>query len=136
MEEEHDEYADKTTLVRSTQRSRFGADGIVRHTIMEGSELMADEARDILRLHSKQIGGKKLRIVVDPGGVAFPTHEVRQTFSQPETVKLIKAVALLTTSGWTRMMANLSFAFKKPEIPVKFFTNEEDAVKWLQTFPL
>lgn len=132
--EEHDEYADKTTLVRSTQRSRFGSDGILRSTIVIGTELMAEDARETLPLHSKQIGGKKLRVFIDPADVKFTTKEVRDAFSREDTVKYLSAVALLVADSMARFLGNLSLAFGGAKVPVKFFPSEDAAIQWLQKF--
>jgi hypothetical protein len=134
--EEHDEFAAKTTLVRATQRSRFGADGILRQVIIPETEFMADDARETLALHVKQIGGKKLRILINTSGVPVSTAQVRDSFSRPDTVTLVSAVALLVnTPALTRMLRNLSLALKREQVPIKFFGTEEAALQWLQSFP-
>ena len=134
MTDERDEFSDKTTVVTRNQRSRFGPDGILRQTVIPGTEFTDEEAQETLAVHSKQIEGKKLRILVDTRTVPVTASEARLSYSQPQTDKLVSAVALWIVSPSKRVFGNIALGLSRAAVPVKFFTSEEEALTWLRTF--
>jgi hypothetical protein len=77
-------------------------------------------------------------------GISYPclfdiTHikpvnkEVREYFAT-EGAKLIKAGAIITKSLFTKMLANIFLSINKPQIPIKLFSDEASAIKWLKKY--
>ena len=48
-----------------------------------------------------------------------------------EGAECITASALLVESALSRMIGNIFLTINKPDVPVKLFTNEQEAKKWL-----
>ncbi|MGQ0829315.1 MAG: DUF7793 family protein [Bacteroidota bacterium] len=46
----------------------------------------------------------------------------------------MKALALLTRSPLSRMIANIYLTLKKPAYPTKVFSDETEARKWLKQY--
>ena len=51
-----------------------------------------------------------------------------------EVTSLNIAMAILTSSLMTVLLANFFIKFKQPATPTKMFKNEEKAIKWLLSF--
>lgn len=55
-------------------------------------------------------------------------------FKREDSPERTIARAVLTSSVADKLVQHILLALFKPNVPLKFFTNEEDAVKWLLTF--
>jgi hypothetical protein len=75
-------------------------------------------------------------------GVAFPalayikhvkvvSKEARDYFAVEGTDLLLK-LALVTDSGFSKILGNMFLLLDKPMTPTKMFTNKEEATKWLR----
>jgi hypothetical protein len=57
-------------------------------------------------------------------------------FAGQETPKFIKALAVITNSSISKMIADLFLLVYKPSYPTKLFTSEEDAIAWIKKYHL
>ena len=78
-------------------------------------------------------GENKICWVGDVTNALFPTREARD-YAAEETPHLIKALALITNSEISKLVANVFLVLKKPPYPTKMFTNAQEAKAWLRTF--
>lgn len=60
-----------------------------------------------------------------------PDKATRQ-YSTEHLPKVYSAMAMVSQTGLAQLIMNLLFRFKKPPIPMKSFTNKEEAMKWLK----
>src|SRR5687767_10005488 len=67
-------------------------------------------------------GGRKLCMLADITE-AVPAEKATRERAAEEFPKHVKAIALLTRSPLSKMIANLFFALKPPTYPMKMFTN-------------
>ncbi|HEY0030207.1 MAG TPA: STAS/SEC14 domain-containing protein [Bacteroidia bacterium] len=65
---------------------------------------------------------------------ATPLDRESREFTAQELPKLFKAMAIISISPLGRFIANGFLAVNKQPIPIKFFTNEQDARDWLKQF--
>lgn len=61
-------------------------------------------------------------------------NDARQYLSSEEVMKHCSALAIIAKSLGEKIAANFFITFSKPARPTKFFSNEEDAIKWLLNF--
>lgn len=80
-----------------------------------------------------QAGSKKICWLGEISKASFPTDEARD-YAGEETPKLVKALALITNSVISRMIANVFLTLKKPSYPTRMFTNEANAREWLRQY--
>ncbi len=78
--------------------------------------------------------GESYPLLVDARDVSSITKEARDYFASPEGTVLISASALVLDSVLNRFLGNFFLQINKPKVPLRLFTNIEDAVKWLQQF--
>jgi hypothetical protein len=81
------------------------------------------------------IGDKKVCMIAEtrPGQQAQLKREQRSTFAR-ELSAITKAMAVITTSPLSRMIANIFFSFTPPDYPLKMFNSEEEARKWIRKY--
>ncbi|HEY6783150.1 MAG TPA: STAS/SEC14 domain-containing protein, partial [Candidatus Dormibacteraeota bacterium] len=78
---------------------------------------------------SAAAGGRPCPLLVDMREMAGITREAREYFTSSSHG--ITAVALLTASAVTRMIANFFIGLRKAQVPTRMFRSEQDAVAWL-----
>jgi hypothetical protein len=81
----------------------------------------------------KQItGGKKMCMIIEGHPQAETPKKEDRDFISEKLAEVTKAMAILTPSAVSRMVANLFFLFKPAQYPMKMFVSVSDAKMWLQ----
>lgn len=62
------------------------------------------------------------------------SKDAREFVASPEVTRLNIAMAVITGSASTRMLANFFIRINKPETPTRLFTSHQKAIEWLNTF--
>ena len=78
-------------------------------------------------------GGKMVSLLVDMRGIKSTTKPAREYMATIGTT-LVKACALITGSGFNRMLGNIFLVIDKPVVPTKLFTDKGKAREWLQQY--
>lgn len=78
--------------------------------------------------------GKKMLVLGDIRKMWHISKAAQDYLASKEVTNLNIAMAILTSSLMTVLLANFFIKFKKPATPTKMFNNEEKAVKWLLSF--
>jgi len=82
----------------------------------------------------KQItGGKKVPLLIYLTNSPMPDKETRK-FSAEQLPNAYTAMAMVSKGGLAQFIMNLLFKFKQPPIPMKSFSNDEEAKEWLKQF--
>lgn len=79
-------------------------------------------------------GGKKVCIVIEMASQGVPPPKAQRDLLEESLNKVVKALALVSTSPLSKMLANLFFSFKPPSYPTKMFTDVEEAKKWIKQY--
>ena len=111
----------------------FDEQGILCSVTKKNAALTKDALTATFDYIKKKSGEKKVCWVGDVTEASFPTQEARD-FAGVETPKFIKALALITNSEVSQLIANVFLALKRPPYPTKMFTNEKDAKAWLKQY--
>ncbi|MCW8897324.1 MAG: hypothetical protein OQJ96_07895 [Flavobacteriales bacterium] len=78
--------------------------------------------------------GKKALILGDIRKMWHISKAAQDYLASKEVTNLNIAMAILTSSLMTVLIANFFIKFKKPAAPTKMFKSEEKAIKWLLSF--
>lgn len=81
---------------------------------------------------TKAQGIDKTRLLVDMRQIRSVSREARTLYAGPTNALSMCAVALVTDSSASRVLANFFMALNKPETPTRVFTDTESAVAWLR----
>lgn len=112
-------------------------DGIARLCFLPNAVIELNNAEEIIAAYLeivKKSNKTHLPLLSDGRGLKSISHEARNRFSSENAAKYILANAILVNSLPTRLIANFFIKFHKPTFPVKIFSSEKDAIKWLKSF--
>ena len=103
--------------------------GIVRTEWLPGSVVGLAEAAAVTA-EMRALGHGAVPVLVDMREMAKLERPAREHFAIDDGG--VRAIALLASSPVTRMMANFFIGMRRMAVPIKMFTNESEAVTWLQ----
>ena len=92
-----------------------------------------DEAKSTMDEFVKITGGKKVCMLADSTD-STPVNKEMRDYIAEVLPNVVKAVAIISRSAVGKMAANLFFSLKKQPYPVKMFTDEAEAKKWLKQY--
>jgi hypothetical protein len=105
------------------------AERIVRTDWLPGSVCGLPEARAVTHA-IKDLGQGSVPVLVDMRVMAKLERPAREHFVSDQGG--VVAIALLAGSPVTRMMANFFIGMRRMPVPIQMFTDEAQAVAWLQ----
>ncbi len=78
--------------------------------------------------------GKDYLFLIDARKVNSITKEARDFLASDEGSKHVIASALVIESKVGKLLGNFFLQISKPKVPLKLFTNKNDALDWLNSF--
>lgn len=113
----------------------LGDDGIVRvvSTFPQGKMTLA-EAKEVFSAILKVSKGKKRPLFVDIRDIKSADRESREYTASEGVSSVLSAMALLIGSPISKVIGNFFLGLNKPKFPVKIFTSEAEAIRWLKGF--
>lgn len=89
-------------------------------------------ARELVRDRVEFTGGRPHYVLIDFTNVKSVTKEARDYMNSPEGgLKNILGGAFLSNNVVATLFINLYLKINNPDVPARFFTNKDEAVKWL-----
>jgi len=61
--------------------------------------------------------------------------ESREYNGSEEVIKYCSAIAFISETLAKKILANFFISLFKEKVPMRFFSNQDDAIKWLSQFP-
>src|SRR5687767_6969851 len=89
-------------------------------------------AKECVSIRLKVSNGKPSPTYLDARKVKSISKEARDYFASDEGRREMTACAIVVESAVGRFLVNFFLQINKPPVPIKFFSDKEDAVKWLQ----
>ena len=111
----------------------FDGNGILCSVYKEKAQLTKEGLEVTFGFIKSRAKGKKICWLGDVTNLSSTDKETRD-FSAAETPAFIKALALVTNSPLSKMIANIFLTLKKPPYPTKVFNNEIEAKEWLNLY--
>jgi hypothetical protein len=93
-----------------------------------------EEAEMEMEKFRSLVGHKKTCMILLTDSTAPPPKKEDRDWIAKELDSITKAMGIISTSPLSRMVANLFFGLKPPAYPVKFFSNADDAKKWIKQY--
>lgn len=107
-------------------------DGIITFEPKEGKTNHTLEAMKIeLDIFQNWAGDRKLGFISDNRTLQQFDADIRE-YAQQHLHLFCDKFALIISSGISSFLTNLFMYINKQEVPVKAFTNKEDAIKWIK----
>ncbi len=88
---------------------------------------------DNIALVRKITGGKKVPLLIYLADSPVPDRATRK-FSSEQLPQVYTAMAMVSKPGLAKLIMNLLFALKPPPIPMKSFSDDEEARAWLKQY--
>ncbi|HKC67308.1 MAG TPA: STAS/SEC14 domain-containing protein [Bacteroidia bacterium] len=112
-------------------------DGILFVQYSKNLNITLDIAKICVYERLKLSDGKNYPMLADIRNIKNTDHDAKNYIAQGDGTKGIIAGAFIVKNEFNRFLAtifiNLSL-IKTPKLPAKLFSNEEDAIQWLQQF--
>lgn len=109
-------------------------DGIIHSTGRDDLVESIEDAHEQIEAVKRLSPGKACPLLADARRLKKVSKEAREFYASMETGKHCSAVAIMTESKVSQVLVNFFMKINKPVYPMKMFTNEADALKWLKTF--
>lgn len=105
-------------------------DGILYSEYKERTDVDEDAAKSVIELRHKISNGINQYWCMDIRGVKMFGKQARD-YVDIHGQDFLYACAVLVHSHLTKFMVNTYLKLKPPKVPMRVFTNKEDAVNWL-----
>jgi hypothetical protein len=133
----HVSILNKSEEIAEQQFSEIGIlslrnDGIITFEPKEGKTTHTLEAMKVeLDIFKKWAKNEKLSFISDNRSMKKFDADIR-IYAQQNLPLFCNRFALIISSGISSFVTNIFIYMNRPEIPIKAFTNKEDAINWLK----
>lgn len=97
-----------------------------------GANIVLEDSIEHMVITSKITKSKKWVMLVDMRQINSVSKEARVYYSNQNVAEGRMAIALLTDSYFSKILANFFIAYSKPDYPIKLFTSKEKGIAWLK----
>ena len=123
---------EKDTFKTRTTRFHLDEQGILYMAIEGNPEMVLEDAIENMNMIKELVPKMPRLLLTDIRNVKSTSKAYRDYFSQDEQQKEISVLAVLVGSPVSKIMGNLFLSINKPTYPMKLFSEETEAIKWLQ----
>jgi hypothetical protein len=109
-------------------------DGILIARYKPGPKIDLAAAREILQQRLEFTSYESVPVLVIDSGMVSMDKAARDYLSSDAGVQGIKASAIISTSVVNSMLVNFVLRISRPNLPVRMFTELNQALAWLKTF--
>ena len=109
--------------------------GILHEYFSPKTDFTIQDAEQSMAVGLELSEGADFSWLVDMTGMKSITKEAREYFGEVENSQM-KAVGLVTNSPVSKVFGNFFLRFNKPKLPVRLFSSEKQAIRWLKEFLL
>jgi len=107
-------------------------DGIL-HSYSKSPVRTVKNITENIQLVKQITGNKKVPLLIYLSNSPVPDKETRK-FSTEQLPNVYTAMAMVSKPGLSKFIMNLLFSLKKPPIPMKSFTDDQEAKEWLKQY--
>src|SRR6185369_2389992 len=109
-------------------------DDLLIGTYKKGLKITVNMVKEIIKTRLEFQEYKPVVAIIYNQGVLKMEKDAREYFISGNGIEGIIAAAFVVDSPFTSFMANFFVRVNKPKMPVRIFTDTENALKWLQKF--
>lgn len=123
-----------TEVQTRTSLYRIDGEGIIRANVAAGAEERLADAQENIRACVALSGGQRRPILVNLNGLKSQDRDARMYYGGPEASQVVLALALVSNSRLSTIIANFFLAITGGSIPTRLFPDEAEALAWLKGF--
>jgi hypothetical protein len=113
---------------------RLRDDGILQGIALPARTQNLEDARVNLEACRRLTGEARVPLLLDIRDTGTLTREARELYAGETGAREICALAFVGDSAFTRVVGNLFIRLAKTRYPVRLFTDERQASKWLRRY--
>jgi hypothetical protein len=114
---------------------RLYRNGIMHQTYQDLAELIHEDSQAEMEIYEKEYCQEGPHpMLVDITNVKTVSKESRGIYSSEKTAEYLRAAALIVGNPVSRIMGNFYLGINRTAMPVRMFTDAEEAMDWLKTF--
>ena len=117
-----------------TARYSLMENGIVYGQAKNGIAETLDTARENIRALRDVCAGKPAPVIVDIRMAKTISADARDHYAGEQAADIQLALALLIGNSISRLIGNFFLTLHQPLMPTRLFTNEAEAIKWLEGY--
>ena len=103
-------------------------------TYRSGIHISLETARSIVATRKLFTGNLPMPSLIKSQGVISMDKAAREYLASPEATEGLTASAILVHSAFSSFLGNFFLSVNKTSMPVKLFTDEAKAERWLRRF--
>jgi len=93
------------------------------------------EAQEVVQAHNQLAEGSPACVLADIRAVKVGADRAaRKHYVSAESAEFKSGMAMLVSSPMQRMLGNIFFQLNRPPYPTRLFSQEEEALQWLEHF--
>lgn len=108
-------------------------DGGILVSLSKSPKRTVENIKANVELVKRITGNKPVPLLIYLSNSPVPDKDARK-YSTEQLPVIYSAMAMVSKPGLAKFIMNLLFALQKPPIPMKSFTNDQEAKNWLKQF--
>ena len=124
---------DNTQLIKGEIADYYLDPGGILYSYSKSPRRTVKNISENIALVKQITGGKKVPLLIYLSNSPVPDKETRK-FSADQLPNLYTAMAMVSKGGLAQFIMNILFKFKPPPIPMKSFSDDQEAKHWLKQF--
>jgi hypothetical protein len=121
-------------IIETSIAAHFIENEILHIIFNHDADIELDDMLESKEARIKLQKGNSMKTFVDIRGIYRISKEAKAAAAEKENSEFSIAMAILTESLATKLIANFFIQFNKPYSPTKMFKKKENAIKWLNSF--
>ncbi len=122
-------------ITTSTTRHWLRDDGFLQSQALDGAGQSLADARESVAAYASLCGGQRRPLLVDLRAAGGPMDRAaREYYAGTELAAVVSAAALLVSSPVGRVIGTFFLRIAQPATPIRLFTDEQEALDWLERF--
>ncbi len=99
-----------------------------------GLQIDREAAEQIVEERLEFTNNKPMPVLLLDSGLVKMDKSARDYMSSDDGIRGLRAVAIILSSVVNSMLLNFLLKISRPGLPVKVFTDRDNAMEWLKTF--
>jgi hypothetical protein len=124
-------YCMQSTIINDRIQIIQGDDQIYRYVAMSNCNLDMDTLQKMTEVGDTWNGDRLCANLIDIRNLMFIDSKTR-AYAAAQYRPHVAGTAIIVDSKISSYFANIYLRFSQPKVPTRLFTQEEDAIKWLQ----
>jgi hypothetical protein len=102
-------------------------------SLSKSPQRTVENIKSNVRLVKEITNNKPVPLLIYLSNSPVPDRETRK-YATEQLPVIYSAMAMVSKPGLAKFIMNILFALKKPPIPIKSFTDDKEAKKWLRSY--